>query len=157
MSDKGEENDSTELAQLRCSPCPSPPGLPGTPSPPRPPDLFSSPPVLRDPAPLPQDCLRPSPERCKPGDSPRGTLPKLTQRLTKTGSQFRQRQNARLTTAADNGRDAPSPKRRGDGDTSSATFQDLGQQLPRGQDQVYYRCTNQLLEPQRDSSETQPP
>ncbi|XP_070294813.1 short transient receptor potential channel 7-like [Salvelinus sp. IW2-2015] len=150
MSDKGEEIDSAELAQLRCSPCPSPPGLPGTPSPP-PPDLFSSPPLLRDPAPAPQDCLHPSQEGCKPGYSPRVTPPKFTQRLTKTRAQIRQSQNSRLAAATEN-RPAAVP---------SAAFQDRGQQLPRGQDQDDYanHCTDpdKLLEPPRDSSETQPP
>lgn len=145
MSDKGEENDSTELAQLRCSPCPSPPGLPGTPSPPRPPDFFSSPPVLRDPAPAPQDCLHPSQEDCKPGYSPRFTPPKFTKRLTKTRAPFRQSQNSRPAATA----------------VPSAAFQDRGQRLPRGQDQDdytnHYADPDKLLEPPRDSSETQPP
>ncbi|KAL0974069.1 hypothetical protein UPYG_G00214970 [Umbra pygmaea] len=158
MSDEGEESENGSLAQVGCSPSPSPPGTPGTHSPPPSADLSSSPPVLQNTSSAPQDCIRPSPELSEPGDSPRFTPPKFTQRLTKTGSQFRKRQNVRLATAADKRHDALSPKYRGDEDTS-ATFQDRGQRLPRGQYPEEFRnhCTNQLLEPLRDNRENQPP
>uniref|UniRef100_A0AAY5L1V5 Transient receptor ion channel domain-containing protein n=1 Tax=Esox lucius TaxID=8010 RepID=A0AAY5L1V5_ESOLU len=158
MSDEGEESDSSSSSQLRCSPSPSPPGTPETHFRPLPSDFSSSPPVLRDPSSGNQECLHPSPEISDPGDSPSFTPLKFTQRFTKTGSQFRQRQNARLAAAADNGRDAPSPKNGGDKDTS-ATFQDRRERLPRGQcsEDFGNHCANELLEPHRDSCENQPP
>lgn len=160
MSDEGEESDSAVLAQLPGSPSPhllSGPHRP--PSPPQPPDLSSSTPALRGPAPVPQDRLRRSPERFHPCDSPRFTPPKFTaKRLTDTGSQFRQRQNARLA-AAERRCDAPASKRGGDATSHRAgPFQDRGQRLPRVQDRPDHgnHCLDQLLDPGR-GGESQTP
>ena len=155
-----EDSDSAELAQLTDSP-PSPlqPFPPGAALSPLPPDLSSTAPELRDPAPASPVCLHASPERCKSGDSPRFTPPKFSQRLTDTGSLFRQRQNARLAAVAVL-KDAPFTKQnRGDAvSPGSGTFQHRGQRLACGQDSADHgnHFTDRLLEPQQ-SCENQPP